>query len=293
MNSKIFILGLGAQKSGTTWLHQQLTHSPDTNMGELKEYKALRNQETTIIKQIKSWRKDNKKLFKALGKNTNPSFSEFLQLTSSQKQILMTIKNKYYFQYFQSIAEESDTIKATGDISPHYSVLNQRTLRRAKKKLEKYGFDVKLIYLMRDPVERVWSQLRMIRRKQTNRLICNHATEAESLEAYFAIDRFARNTRYEKTVTVIEKVFDPADIFYDFYENLFNESTLSRLSQFLQITLSDPAFKTKINASPKNEELSLELREKIANEYKDTYTKMIKKFGHPLYDFWPNARLIH
>ncbi len=293
MNRKIFILGLGAQKAGTTWLHQELNRSPDTNMGELKEYKALRNPEETIIKQIKGWRKDKKRLMQALGMNQNPSFPEFLQLSSNQKQILMSVKNKYYFQYFQSLVREDNTVKATGDISPHYCILNQRTLRHAKKKLEKYGFDVKLIYLMRDPVERVWSQLRMIRRKQTNRLICNHATEAESLEAYFAIDRFARNTRYEKTVSVIEKVFDPADIFYDFYENLFKRSTLSRLSQFLQITLSDPDFKTKINSSPKNEELSLELREKMANEYKDTYTIMIKKFGDSLYDFWPNARLIH
>ena len=290
MSHKVFILGLGAQKAGTTWLHHELTQSPETNMGELKEYKALRNPEKNISKQIKRWRKDKKTLVQTLGINQNPSIAEFSELSKEQKQILMMVKNKYYFQYFKSLVTGSDNIKATGDISPHYCVLNKNKLRHTKRELEKIGFQVKVVYLMRDPVERIWSQLRMIRRKQTNRLVCSYATEAESLEALFAMERFARNTHYEITINNIEKSFDPKDIFYDFYENLFQESTLSRLSQFLGIAFSEPDFQAKINASPKNERLSLELNKKIALEYKETYVKMIEKFGPSLYDLWPNAK---
>ena len=35
---KNFILGVGCQKGGTTWLHQQLNKSKNTDMGFLKEY---------------------------------------------------------------------------------------------------------------------------------------------------------------------------------------------------------------------------------------------------------------
>lgn len=34
----IFLLGVGTQKSGTSWLYTQLQKSPETNMGLLKEY---------------------------------------------------------------------------------------------------------------------------------------------------------------------------------------------------------------------------------------------------------------
>lgn len=35
---KIFILGIGAQKAGTTWLYQYIKNSPKANLGQLKEY---------------------------------------------------------------------------------------------------------------------------------------------------------------------------------------------------------------------------------------------------------------
>jgi hypothetical protein len=36
--SPTFVLGVGAQKAGTSWLHRQLTKSPFVNMGFTKEY---------------------------------------------------------------------------------------------------------------------------------------------------------------------------------------------------------------------------------------------------------------
>ncbi len=67
----------------------------------------------------------------------------------------------------------------------------------------------------------------MIRRKQTNRLICSYATEAESLEAIFTMERFARNTHYEITINNIEKSFDPKDIFMIFTK-IFSKNQLFR-----------------------------------------------------------------
>ena len=86
MSCKVFILGLGAQKAGTTWLHHELTQSPETNMGELKEYKALRNPEKNISQQIKRWRKDKKMLIQTLGINQNPSIAEFKKKFEDNKQ---------------------------------------------------------------------------------------------------------------------------------------------------------------------------------------------------------------
>ena len=36
--NRTFLLGVGAQKAGTTWLHSYAASSPNTNMGDMKEY---------------------------------------------------------------------------------------------------------------------------------------------------------------------------------------------------------------------------------------------------------------
>ena len=38
---KIFILGVGAQKGGTTWLHRQLNSNQNIDLGFRKEYHIL------------------------------------------------------------------------------------------------------------------------------------------------------------------------------------------------------------------------------------------------------------
>ena len=37
-SQKTFVLGVGAQKAGTSWLHHQLASRADTDFGFLKEY---------------------------------------------------------------------------------------------------------------------------------------------------------------------------------------------------------------------------------------------------------------
>ena len=43
---KIFILGVGAQKAGTTWLHRQLIKNSKFNFGHRKEYHVFDSIET-------------------------------------------------------------------------------------------------------------------------------------------------------------------------------------------------------------------------------------------------------
>ena len=45
---KIFILGVGAQKAGTTWLHRQLIKSANFNFGHRKEYHVFDAMEKTL-----------------------------------------------------------------------------------------------------------------------------------------------------------------------------------------------------------------------------------------------------
>ena len=72
MTEKIFILGVGAQKAGTTWLHRELSKCPLIDMGELKEYKCIRNPEKGIANKIKRRKKDIMTIKELTGTRQNP-----------------------------------------------------------------------------------------------------------------------------------------------------------------------------------------------------------------------------
>ena len=292
MTEKIFILGVGAQKAGTTWLHRELSKCPLIDMGELKEYKCIRNPESKIINKIKRHKKDMEAIKRLNGTNKKPNFNDFLTMSKGQKQSWMIANNSFYYRYFQSIAYQDSSTLATGDISPHYSVLTSKTLAQTRKQLERKGFKVKVIFLMRDPVERIWSQVRMIRQRQTIQSVCDFPTETDAILGCYAIDRMARNTRYEHTIHNLETAFNTNDIHYEFYEKLFEESSFKHLERFLGIPLTEPDFKSRINESPKSQTLPEEISRKVAHEYKNTYQFIREKFGNQTLDLWASKKFI-
>ena len=107
-----------------------------------------------------------------------------------------------------------------------------------------------------------------------------------------AIDRMARNTRYENTIQNLEAAFHKNDIHYEFYEKLFDYNSFKRLEIFLEIPLTEADFKSRINQSPKSQALPEDLSRKVALEYKSTYQFIREKFGKQALELWPNSKLI-
>ena len=117
MREKTFILGLGAQKSGTSWLYAYIRRFDQVNMGFAKEYHvwdAINIPECGDFK-ISSGRRS--------------------QLNSTDYfRFCMQNINGFYEQYFRSILNSGFNI--TGDITPSYSGLNHSDLKSIKTKLE-------------------------------------------------------------------------------------------------------------------------------------------------------------
>ena len=132
--NKLFVLGVGAPKTGTTWLHSYLSSSDRCRMGCLKEYHIW---DAKFIESCSVMR---------MGlKNFKPSKSFFVRY-------MMQNISGFYEYYFNSIT--SNRLDITGDITPAYCGLSRDKLALVKAKMECAGFKVKVIFLMRDPVER-------------------------------------------------------------------------------------------------------------------------------------------
>ena len=67
--------------------------------------------------------------------------------------------NNYYQIYFNSI--NNSVYEITGDTLPQCYWLTPVHYKYIWKSLEDYGFNVKVIYLISAPAERIWSNVRM------------------------------------------------------------------------------------------------------------------------------------
>lgn len=289
MRKKIFILGVGAQKAGTTWLHSQLDLNENIDMGFTKEYHVFDITHPSQTKKQKNRR--IRKLFDyskaaTLKKDGVGEEESGGNLSTSIRRLSFIVDPSTYFDYFDYLHCCNPNIEAVGDITPSYSTLDRNAFKFIKEGLEAKGFTVKVVFLMRDPVERLWSQLRMERRNHTKKGKTFKITEESQLKRRYAVKQSAMRTRYDRTIIEVESVFKKEDVYYGFYETMFTSHSYQELSSKLGINLVMPDFDKKLNTSPKNEQMSYELSQEIAAHYSETYKFLENKFGSSVVDIW-------
>src|SRR5207249_6582162 len=127
---------VGAHKSGTSWLYQQLESHPDFWMPPIKELHYFDKLSRT--KAAPPHPRDELDL----------CFMEGIRSLSGQSHIDL--------ENYARLFEPKGSL-LSGDISPTYSMLNDEIIER----IVSYFPNLKVIFLARDPVERAWSQLSM------------------------------------------------------------------------------------------------------------------------------------
>ena len=211
------------------------------------------------------------------------------------KHITFYLDTENYFDYFDHLISKSAVqITTTGDITPIYAALPEEAFIEIKKGLEQRDFVIKVIFLLRDPIDRIQSMVRFNRKLTlAQNPNCKLPNEIDQIESEFPKLACEVCTRYEKTITVLEKVFDEENIFYGFYENLFDSKTLNNLKNFLEITHFPYDAKEKVNeSSSKNSKVQIDgnLKLRIFDHYRDTYEYCHNKFD--LTDMWSGLEFL-
>lgn len=247
----LFLLGVGAQKAGTSWLHSYLEQNPMVDMGFQKEYHIWDAKYRPGM--FKGFVAKPKK-----GESAANAMRRFMQNRAG-----------VYEQYFRDLI--SDKVRITGDLTPSYSALSVPQLARVRDKLVSVGFQVKAVLLMRDPVDRCWSATRM--HTQT---LKGHGVDMtdEQIFSLFVESFVGRQselrTRYENTIKALNEVFSPDAVYVGIYEEMFNEAPLRRLSEFLTVPFNASHVSVKVNQSW-DIPLPLDLRKRCADFYAETY----------------------
>lgn len=258
---KTFVLGVGAQKAGTTWLHEYLNSYACADFGMHKEYHVW---DAVFSELCTEFKVTPEMLITPVNAGS----------AACDPNVLRYAMQKFpgvYAGYFAHLVSGDTWL--TGDITPAYACLPKDALLQVKRDIESAGLQVKVVFLMRDPFERCWSAIRMY--KRTAAL---GGSDEDCLEQLYRSERFQFRTNYHETIEALESVFLPEAIFYGFYENLFTTPTLDRLSEFLDIPANYEVIEQRFNVSPKSEQCRPDLRQEVMHYYADVYAYCHKRF---------------
>ncbi|MCG6904208.1 MAG: sulfotransferase [Rhodobacter sp.] len=273
---KTFVLGVGAQKSGTTWLRDYLAKQPNADFGALQEYH---------IWDIATLPPPNIHADRLLAKVRTQIDGGLPAIKDSRALMRLNfIANpESYFDYFTTLLGKPG-IDLTGDITPSYSRLPSEVLRRIFDGFAARAVQVRPIFLMRDPVYRLRSAVRM-RLRKTDMPASPDAELDMMNELHLGRLDLARSN-YHDTVMALDAAFGPKQVFYAFYEEFFAESSIQRLRRFLNLDLSPPELDVRKNASKPIAELSEPDYTRLASGYGGIHAFCAKRFDVDISGIW-------
>jgi len=273
---KQFLLGVGCHKGGTSWLWDYLNSHPDCRMPGVKELHVFDNY--FLPEKFGQFHLRRLEVLNQILQEDVPIEEKAIndEIYHLMSYLLMQKDLRQYPIYMDLLGMGKKRRKLVGDITPSYCALREPHLKRIKHLMEAFGYHIKVVFLMRDPVDRVFSALRMFDRDNS------HLGKAEATQRFDSEHNDWRRrvrTDYKATVEALESTFTPEDIFYGFYETLFNEDTVQDLTKFLGIRNMPANFNKRVNASPQQSSLSASQIKLARNTYDWVYEFCAEKFG--------------
>jgi len=279
-DSKTFILGIGAQKSGTTWLYDYLKNRPDVYMHPLKEvhyFDGLYESEKWPH-VIKNRLAKEQKLASNLDSFRQANNAEKLNLYQNVKD-----RNQFYKHpdlYRQHFKNNVGQCKAFGEITAEYSTLSAQTFRR----MFEIHSDVRFVLLVRDPVDRLWSQIKMLS-KFERRGFDKKRTQSQRVAYALENEMIIERSRYDLTLKNLFTHVPESNCFVGFYENLFNDDSIQELCDFLSLPFLPGEYRKLVNES-RGQQLTQREALKIYDQLRPTYDFFSERYGTLLPKKW-------
>jgi len=235
MNPVTIVYGVGAQKSGSTWLHSYLASHPQCHFRRLKELHyfdsldglAKNRRQAIRLRAEKMKRRASEKWFWQRRKVQDriDAIEEWLDVFDGSTPV-----HDKYLAYLMKGRRNEPLI---GEVTPEYSIVSEARLAE----MVALSPRTKFIYLMRDPFERSWSHIRMTAKRDTRNNNDFVELALKTTDDFLAGRCEAVRVRsdYKAAIERLTKVVPREDLLFEFYEDLFSESALLRITDFLGI----------------------------------------------------------
>ena len=232
MAAPVLMFGVGAAKSGTSWLYRYLAGHPDCHLRTLKELhffdaRDLGNRDW----YLRDLARKAEALERRITAEEGPAPADDIIRLADLKLYARVLERGETDGYLAFLMEEREDERVVGDITPGYALLSEETLR------EMAGLhdDVRFVYVMRDPVARLWSHVRMVARRRARGDLRRQAGRILDSVLLGREPQIADRGDYRGTVGRLRAAIAPEKLFLCTYEELFDDATLARLCDFLGI----------------------------------------------------------
>lgn len=218
-------ISIGAQRAGSTWLYANLKAHPGIWLPPMKElhyFDELR-VEPFFCKRYKGLLRGRFRANKAAVRAGDWAASDFLW---DLKFFGLPRSDRWYASLFSQGKR-----LVTGEVTPAYSMLSAEAVANIKR----INPDLKVIFIMRDPIDRSWSQARKDLPRVFNKTI--HEIPKEEVTAWFNKHWCALRSDYLRTLENWFAHFPRHQFFFGFFEEIITtpESLLMRIFDFLEV----------------------------------------------------------
>ena len=272
-------LCIGAQKAGTTWLHKELNQHPDVWMPPYKEVQYFNRVHPATEEQR---RRDNS----AHDANRTANMLNAMRSTLSGRLPAGEMLNRVYCLSLIAHADRNDEwygrifglapdSAVCGEASPDYALLPDDGIDHILQ-LQR---DCRFIFVIRDPIERAWSYLRMSERQRGAEVKLSQI----STRASFAYSDYMRTIdRYRHKVA--------ADNFLLLYFDEIENSPVDLLRRVCSFIGVDPDRATFKNAAePANAGHKREMDEPTHAEFLRVFAPIyerLRRLESPMIESW-------
>ncbi len=262
-----YFVCIGAQKAGTTWLARALSRHPDIFMTPVKEihyFDHIRGVTAHLsdAKRRSRYRKYHQRMWTQWNR-----WSEYRAQGSWYRAYMKDpIDDSWYCSLFQDRLGR----KMAGEATPEYSVLGREGLEHIKR----LAPDARVLYIMRDPVTRAWSQI--LHRCRVQNIDAGKVGD-DRLISLTEPEDFRMHGDYGRVLDDLFAVFPPEQVLTAFYEEIHDDrlAALSRICDFLGVASFDDkesGLKKRYNRSQ-----SVTMPDGVARHLRSLYAPVVRQ----------------
>ena len=283
------LFGIGAQKAGTTWLYDYLSSSPEVHFCRNKElhYFDVRAGHGKLSLDIRT------KILRDLAETLQNQGPRLRPQTLDRAQEMLDLLRIYtgsesgperHAPYLAYLLEGWNEQKVVADITPAYAILTRRDF----SDMASIG-QAKFVFIMRDPVSRMWSQIRMAVSTAQKNASPEALAEGCAERARMLIDtgrlKNIERADYRRTLTELEAAVGETRRLYVFYEDLFSGKAPGQICDFLGIDRMPHDGTRRVNEGAKIP-LPPELEAIFRETFEPQYRLVRERFGAAVPESW-------
>ncbi|MES2665986.1 MAG: sulfotransferase [Pseudomonadota bacterium] len=239
------LFGVGATKAGTSWLHDYLSGHPDCHFRAVKELHYFDMAGPAAqARQIARLTIDVEVLSAQLAAASGPRADRLrlrVQDTQAWLAVVQARSDAAYLAYMTAGAEG----RLVGDVTPSYAMMPEPALRH----MVGLTATSKVVYLMRDPVARLWSHVRMMaaRSPKGDFAATARGVMAQVLAAGEGGHDLLRRGDYRAALPRLMAVVPAARLLVMFMEDLMSAPGVARLCGFLGLRPHSPDLDRRVH----------------------------------------------